>query len=1187
MEKVQFTPDQQNAIDARGGTLLVSAAAGSGKTAVLVERVIRRILDPVSPVDADRLLVVTFTNAAAQEMKSRISSRLEELSRNDPTNLRLTRQVLLMEQASISTIDSFCMNLVRGNFQKLDIPPDFRVMDEKEGTLLKSEALEEVIEECYRQDDGIFTSLVELLSGGRDDSQLFGAVQQLYQFLRSHAFYEQWLAEQLAAYNPEKPASETQWAKILYGSARETAAFCLMEAEEAIRLTQGDEKLEGAYREALEDDAEYCRQLLRLLNGKAEWDAVYHELHTHTFGRFKALRGYESDGTKERVSEIREQIKKQLNSITELFCTDSAGFREDIEDLRPKIQRLFAITLQFGKRFAQRKAERRALDFSDLEHYALDLLYDKVPDGSHKPSELAKELSQRYEEILVDEYQDTNEAQDSIFAALSRDEGNRFMVGDIKQSIYRFRQAMPELFMKKSAEYAPYDGKNFPAKIILGKNFRSRKEIAGAVNQLFGELMHEKTAEIQYGKDQELIPGAEYPVLDGGDVLPEAVLLEIGSEDRDQAEAEYAAERISQMLKKGEKITDHGTLRPVQPKDICILMRSPKGRAEKFLQALEKKGIQGWSDSESGFLTSREVSVAVSLLRAVDNPLLDLPMSAVLLSPVFGFTADELTALRLADRSSPLYRNMMARQEKGEGTLKEKACLELLSQLRKEAAVTDACGLLQKIYDLTDYPSMVQAMPGGETRRANLMLLLDYARQYEAAGYRGLSGFLRFVDSAQEQDDDLAPAVTISEQANVVRIMSVHRSKGLEFPVVFLCGLSRSFNFSDRNSAALLHPQAGFACKRKESQGMGWYTTVPREALRLEIARSSRAEEMRILYVAVTRARERLYLIMSERDVQKELSGALADAQGRSRDEVIFHISRANDFTRWILLALARHNDITAAAEKAGLSLQLDGCSPEEEKRFLVHFEKWEPQKAEEETPQGLRLAVPLGAEALTQRLRTQTAYRYPWMQSTLTPAKLAASEVAQGESTVIFQSRPQFLLEEGLTPAERGQALHKFMQFCNYDAAKENPSAEVKRLVEKAYLTKAEGESIHIKRVAAFFASPLAERIFQAKGRGEVQRELRFLAALGERELGKWRKDIQGGETVTVQGVADCVFFEDGQAVIVDYKTDFVQTPEELIERYSPQLTIYKMILEKSLGYPVKECILYSFGLRQEVRIL
>lgn len=1184
MEKVSFTPDQQNAIGARGGTLLVSAAAGSGKTAVLVERVIQRILDPLSPVDADRLLVVTFTNAAAQEMKSRISSRLEEMSRSDPSNLRLSRQLLLMDQTSISTIDSFCMNLIRGNFQKLDIPPDFRVMDEKEGALLKNEALEEVIEECYRQDDGVFTSLVELLSGGRDDSQLFGAVQQLYQFLRSHAFYEQWLAEQLAAYNPQTSPSETRWAAILYARARDTAAFCLTKAEEALRLCQGDDKLESAYRDALEDDAAYCRHLLDLFGGKPDWDSVYREVRDHAFPRLKALRGYESDGTKERVSELRDNLKKQLGGLEELFCTDSKGFREDIEDLRPKIQRLFEITLKFGRRFSLKKAERRALDFSDLEHYALALLYDTDSEGLHRPSPLAGELSQRYEEILVDEYQDTNEAQDSIFSALAREEGNRFMVGDVKQSIYRFRQAMPELFMEKSAEYTPYDGKTFPAKITLGKNFRSRREITEGVNLLFRELMQEKTAEIQYGKDQELVAGADYPLLEGGNPLPEAVLLEIGDSERDQAEAEYTAEQIARILQRGEKVADHGILRPVQPRDICILMRSPKGRAEKFLQALEKRGIQGWSDSESGFLTSREISVAISLLRAVDNPLLDLPMSAALLSPVFGFTAGELTALRLADKGVPLYRSMTARRESGQGTPKESACLDLLARLRREAAVTDACGLLQKIYDLTDYPSMVQTMPGGETRRANLMLLLDYARQYENAGYRGVSGFLRFVESAQEQDNDLAPAVTISEQANVVRVMSIHRSKGLEFPVVFLCGLSRNFNLSDRNAAALLHPQAGFACKRKDPQGMGWYTTVPREALRLEIARSARAEEMRVLYVAVTRAKERLYLIMAERDIQKELSAALADARGRSGEELAFHISRANSFTRWILLALARHDDILPAADQAGIPL-LAGSG--KERRFLARCDKWEPAPTEESPAQGLELAVPLGAEALTQRLRTQTAYRYPWAQSTLTPTKLAASEVAQGEKLLRFQSRPQFLLEEGLTPAEKGLALHKFMQFCDYAAARENPAAEVKRLVDKAYLTETEGESIRVKRIAAFFASPLAERIFRAMERDQVRRELRFLSALGERELGRWREDIRGGETVTVQGVADCVFFEEGQAVIVDYKTDYVKDPEELIERYSPQLTIYRMILEKSLGYPVKECVLYSFGLGKEIRIL
>ena len=1177
---VQFTPQQLDAIQARGGTVLVNAAAGSGKTAVLVQRVIQRILDEQHPVDADRLLVATFSNAAAQEMKSRIAAQLETLSQQNPHDLRLARQRILMEHSSISTIHAFCLELIRENFQHLDLPVDFRVSDERETALLRLDTISEVVEESYRQEQPEFLALVELLSGGRNDGALFDTILRLYDFLRSHAFYRQWMQRQLAEYDPFKEVSKTRWAEILFSEALRTLRYAQTQLDQAISLAAEDSVMWEAYGPALTQDQEHLHRLSQLVSA-GDWDGLYHRLWEHRFASLKPLRKYEDIRRKERVSQLRGVVKEVIGALQQRICTAAKGFSEDIADLAPKIHCLFEITDTFDRRFSQRKIQRRVVDFSDLEHFALELLYTQLPDGSHQPSALARELSQRYEEILVDEYQDTNEAQDAIFIAISREGNNRFMVGDVKQSIYGFRQAMPELFLQKSESYHPYDGKQFPAKIILGKNFRSREAITAAVNAIFSRLMHRETCQIEYDEQQALVAGASYPLL--GAITPELVILDTGeiTGDKDEAEAAYVAARIAKMLREGQKVTDHGVLRPVRPSDICILLRSPRGRAEKYLQALQREGIEGWSDSESGFLCAREVSVTLSVLRAVDNPLLDLPVGAALLSPIFGFQASELTQLRLSAPGKPLYLAMVQRQSDGTGTQKERDALALLAALRQQAAGEGACGVLQQLYDLTDYPAMVQIMPDGETRHANLMLLLEYAKQYEKAGYRGLSGFLRFVDNMEEQQKDLEPAVTLSEQAEVVRVMSIHRSKGLEFPVVFLSGLFHVFNLSDQNATALLHSRAGFACKRKSADGISWYTTVPREAVQLAIGRTAREEEMRILYVALTRAKERLIMTLAENQPEKAILSAYEDSA--DEDSLRYAVTRSNSFGRWLLLALSRHPDMSGLLSRFSLPV---GATIGNPGTFDIQLQRCpDPQPVQQQPSQSVSTQPD---PALLKQLQQQVSFVYPYLDAVRAPSKLAASQISQqlvsesGENPR-FSTRPQFLTEEGLTPAERGEALHRFMQFCNYSKAAQDPAGEVQRLAAAGFLSQAEAESIPLRRVARFFSSPLAKRIFDAQ---RVHRELRFLAVLGEQELSRWRSDIRGDGVTTVQGVADCVFVEDGQGVIVDYKTDWVTQEEQLLERYRPQLELYRMILEKSLEIPVKECILYSFHLGKAIAV-
>ncbi len=1177
---IAFTPQQQNAIDARGGAVLVSAAAGSGKTAVLVERVVGRILEEEHPIDADKLLVVTFSNAAANEMKGRISARLAQLSEQRPEDARLARQLLLVEQAQISTIHSFCLELLRSSFQQLDLPPDFRIADENEMRILRARAAEEMAEEAYRQGSPVFLSLVELLSNSRSDKGLMDAVMRLYDFVRSHAFYPEWLAKNLAQYHPAGDVAETRWAQVLFAQAEEGLAFALAFLDEALARFAGDAPMEKAYGECFRNNRRDVSALLELAKNR-DWDGFCAGLWGFSFGRLGGLRSYPDEAKKERVTELRQNAKNIVEKLSDQFCANRQGFLEDLEDLAPKVECLFDLALDFDRRLDVLKREKKAVDFSDLEHFALRLLYEG--EGEERaPSSLAKELAARFEEILVDECQDINEAQEQIFAAISRQGKNLFLVGDVKQSIYRFRQAMPELFLAKKNSWAHYDGSTFPAKILLSRNFRSREEITGGVNYLFSQLMSERVGEIAYNREEELIPGASYPP--GENASVEAVLLDVSESELDsaQAEARYVAERIDYMPKTGYKIYRDDKMQPVRPRDICILLRSPKDKAERYIRELAALGVNAWADLQGGYLSSREVSVIVSLLRAIDNPFLDIPLTAVMLSPLFGFTADEAAALRLLQRGGPMYGAV--RLGAAQGNQKAADLLAFLQKYRQLSATLTARELLSALYAETDFLSMVQVMKQGEGRRANLLLLLDYAYRYEGAGYRGLSGFLRFLEDARERDADLEPAASLSENADVVQIMSIHKSKGLQFPIVFLADCCKQFNKTDLNGKTLFHSQGGFACVRRDKAAIRQFTTIPREAVRVELEQGMLSEEMRVLYVALTRAKECLILTMASQNPARLAAGVDSWAKEEGRLSP-FGVLQGKSYGEWLLAALLRHPDAEQARGLLGLPPLGQGEALEEWRQasFKVTLEK---PRFEQQPEQQRQNKIPReGEQELFTLLQNRLEFTYPYAFAVNMPAKLAVSQVAEeqeGQSRRL-KKRPRFLLGEKLNPAEKGSALHKFMQFCDYAAARESPEQELLRLERQGYLLPEERQAVNPERIRRFFEGPLAARIFKAK---QVWRELRFLALMGEEELGRYRQDIRGTDKTTLQGVADCVFLEENGGVIVDYKTDYVTGPEQLLEQYGVQLRLYRQILEKSLGIPVKECVIYSFGLEREITV-
>ena len=1172
----EWTPEQRNAIFARGGSLLVSAAAGSGKTAVLVRRVIERITDPDHPVDADRLLVVTFTKAAAAEMNDRISAEISALLEKDPSNVRLQRQQILLSRAKIGTIDSFCSDLVRENFFKLGVSPDFRILDDGEMAVLRAEAVSDTLDEFYARADPSFFSFVEEFSSGRDDARVAATVDLLYDFVRSHPFPRRWLGEKAALYDRKGPAGESVWGKAILASAAEAADYAASVARNALASVAGDEQLSAAYSDAFRSD---LASLLSFREAAAagDWDLCARRC-AFEFQKLRPVRGRGDDPLKNAASDARKEIKAVAGKIASLFTGSQAQWDAELGRLAPHVRMLFRVTERFGEVLAQKKAERRAADFGDLEHWALRLLVRETAGGFERTPDAA-ELSARFEEIMVDEYQDTNEAQDMIFRALSRDETNLFLVGDVKQSIYRFRQAMPQIFLRRRAALPPYDPekKNFPACVVLGRNFRSRSGVTGAVNFVFRQLMSRRAGELDYTGEEELVPGASYPPstepaasleiidLSGTDLKKDSDMI--------RAESRRIAERIYSMTDGSFFVSDRGKRRPAVYRDFCILLRSANRTAHEYARELSALGIPAWADTAGGFFAASEVGVAVSLLQAVDNPMQDIPLLAVMMSPVYGFTPDEMAEIRLHARSGRLYPAVAAAAR--DGSRRAADFLAELETFRTLAATMPSDRLIRALYDRTGLPDLVQAMPNGELRLANLRLLLSYAKKYESSGYNGLSGFIRFIGRLKKSRTDLSAASTISETANVVRIMSIHHSKGLEFPVCILAGCSRGFH--RERSDVLLHPELGPGIRLKDPATGARCSTAVREAVALELERDGMSEELRVLYVAMTRAKEKLVMMTTLNDAAKTLRTLASRLTPEPRIQP-YVVRGASSISDWLLLCALRHPDAGALRDLAGVS-QAAAVPAEEpcEFRIVRPRPEGEPERAAERLPEAE--ADP----ALLGRLERDLDFAYPYAGLNGVCAKVAASELAAGKFAARYAAtaRPAFLGESGLTPAERGTALHAFLQFADYRAAAERPETELARLEREGFLTPQQARAVDLAAVRRFFDSPIARRILSSP---RMEREYRFSVEIPAGEIRAGLTGALAAEPVILQGAADCVFEEGGDLVIVDYKTDRERDPAALWARYREQLGWYRRALELCTGKKVRQCLLYSFSIGGEI---
>ena len=1184
---------QLEAITKRGCNILVAAAAGSGKTSVLVERIIRRLLDEEAPLDVDRLLVVTFTSAAAAEMRERIGAALQEKLQQSGASPQIERQLALLGSSSISTLHGFCQSVIRQHFHLLDLDPAFRVGSEAEMALLRQDALEELCADKYEAGDESFLQLVEHYGGERDDAQLYELVLGLYEFSRSHAWPEKWLAALPCAFDVSGCAGvdDTPWGGLL----REKMKLELSALIEATVSLAGEAHLPEEYVRTLETDAE-------MLGGLAErfasWNEAEQGLKEVSFARLKSVKDAD-EAAKKAVQNQRKRCKDKIDEWkSQFFARSQQELLSDLTLVAPQVAALTALVQDFADLFASLKRERSLVDFSDLEHLCLAVLRDaKAVPGNDLPSPAALLLQEKYAEVMVDEYQDTNGVQEAILQLLlRRDAPNLFAVGDVKQSIYRFRLAEPELFLDK---YRTYPQSTDACRIDLAQNFRSRDGILAAVNQVFAQVLTPAVTELEYGPEEQLNPGASYPEPPGlGLAGPvEVLLLEKTPEASDDEEGESGfvlearaiAKRILQLMAEERWVFDKDskTYRPLAWRDIVILLRSVRGKVETLEEVLQEAGIPLYADQPGGYFAETEVRVMLALLSCIDNPRQDIALAAALRSPLFAFNDAELAAIRLEKSQDDLWAAFLAAGEKDDELgLKIRAAKERFAAWRDLARRQGVPDLIWQIFRDTGYYDFVAGMPGGALRQANLRALYDRARQYEATNFRGLFRFLRFIERMQEGGGDLAVARTLGESEDVVRVMSIHKSKGLEFPVVIVADLGKAFNLGDARQAVLRHKKLGLGPYVTQPELRYRYPNLARLAIAHKLVLETKAEELRILYVAMTRAREKLIMTGAVKKLADRLD--VWSRQGRQPGLLLSAgvLAGANCFMDWLGPVLSRRcASLKPFADQHWQLLLPDSAA------------KTETEAAT--TAKDYLAALKEGAEMLPGGFAAEVAaaleWTYPQAEVVDKPAKLSVTEIkrrfdseaAEGAKKLFAQpsaaKRPAFIRAvRKMTPVEYGILMHGVMQ--NLQLAKKLDrsaiEAQVREMKERQLLSEEQLVTLDLDGVAAFFAAPLGRRMLEAP---RVERELPFSVVLPAKRF--YPELTDGEETIFVQGVVDALLVEEDGLVLIDYKTDHGLGGDALRDKYALQLSLYAEAIAGILRRPVKETYVYSFAGREVVR--
>ncbi len=1232
MSEVKWTKEQQDAIYEKGKNILVAAAAGSGKTAVLVERIINKILN--EKVDIDKLLVVTFTNAAASEMKQRVLDAIYKKLDEDPNNENLQKQILLLNKASICTIDSFCLEVVRNNFFELEnVSPNFRIADTTEIDILEQETLDELFERKYDEENEDFLKLIHTYTSYKDDAPLKELILKIFKSIGSMPFPSKWLNDHIEMFNLkdclDNDFSETKWGKILLEDIEEELIDDIKVLENLKEKARKYEELEKAYIQ-IENDIDMLKCLKSNLNN---WDDTFTYFTDNKFGKWPTIKT--TNPAKDEIKTIRDNVKKKCNSkLDKILLSDSKQSNLDIYDMYETLVKLKNIINEFDGEFLKKKQEKNIVDFSDIEHFALNILLKFDENGNLQKTDVAKMYSEKFEEIAIDEYQDSNLVQEYIMNAISKG-NNIFMVGDVKQSIYKFRQAMPELFLSKYNSFAKKDedkkdDKNDKdLKIQLFKNFRSRENILDFTNLIFQNIMSEKLGDVEYNEEEYLNLGAKDYKKTNQNLNTEILLVNLkqveqensddngdeenqtfddASEERYEdieIEAKLVANKIKELIDTKFQVYDRKKekFRDIKYSDIAILLRSTKDKANVFEQEILNKGMPVFSDTSQEYLDSIEIQTIISLLKIIDNPIQDIPLVTVMRSNIGKFTDEELVKIRLNDKYDDFYTCMKKSLINVDDELKTKIqkFFDNLAMWRKEQEYLSLDELIWKIYSDTGYYNYVGLMPNGILRQANLKSLFEKAKQFEMASFKGLYNFINFIDKLKLGSGDLGSAKLIGENDDVVRIMSIHKSKGLEFPVVFVSNVGKQFNTQDlKTNQILLHTDIGIGMKYINHDMQVEYDTNAKTAVKNKLEIENISEEMRVLYVALTRAKEKLYITSVCKDYDKQLDKLLNQSNIYDKEtDKINHIliKKCKSYLDWILLVNCYEQDSFAKIANINILSKKDVLDNVEDENI-------------EENNIIDKLNNIMPNEKDMEELKKQIEFKYQHKISTITKTKTSVSEIKRkfqenilnnedeienenpnqsvGEEKISNSNliKPKFLNEEDvkLTGAQKGTLIHMCMQ--RLDPKKDYDSETINQMIEdmvkKNIISPKEKEAINQRKILKFLQSNIWKQMKEAK---QVYKEKPFYIEINANE-------IQEGNTedkVLVQGIIDLYFInKEDELILVDYKTDYVEEgkEQELIDKYKKQLELYKIALEDSLDKKVKETYIYSVYLGVEIPI-
>ncbi|HDF5662484.1 TPA: helicase-exonuclease AddAB subunit AddA [Clostridioides difficile] len=1273
MSSPKWTKEQLEVIESRECNLLVAAAAGSGKTAVLVERIIQMITSRENPIDIDKLLVVTFTNAAASEMRERIGDAIGKALDENPENKHLQNQLVLLNKSSITTIHSFCLDVIKSNFHRINLDPNFRIGDQTECAILKQEAIEEVFEDLYEERDEGFLNLVESYAERGGDKEVQDIILGIYSFAMASPEPKKWLIDSAERFNIDEnfDFSQSIWARAILDTVKiEINGLCL-NMERALKEVESIEELE-TFAEKLSVEYKKIADISQACN--KSWDEAYKKMASMSFENYvKGVKRISKDApsyikeSKEKAKTIRDKTKKSLESIVSAtFNKDNDSIREEIKYLYNIVKPISSVVLRFEEEYSKKKREKGIIDFNDIEHFALNILTDVDEKGNIVPSDIAVGYRNKFYEIFIDEYQDSNLVQEVLLKAVANTETpNRFMVGDVKQSIYRFRQAKPELFLQKYNNYNDKKGSSH-RKIMLYKNFRSREEVVDAVNYIFENIMNENIGEIEYTEKERLNLGANFNVdtdeksIIGGateihliqkdnklddDIIndkddrinnKEDEIEEEEKLDNIQLEARMVGNIIKDLMKVNEdgkiqKVYDKGIdgYRPVEFRDIVILLRATSAWAPVFADELMNMDIPTYADVGVGYFDTIEIKTILSLLQIIDNPMQDIPLISVLKSPIFGFTPEDLIDIRVQSKDKIFYEVLKSTAEydgftdsqnenesefipSEECINKSKDFLIKLKEFKEKSMYMSTDEFIWYLYTRTGYYAYVGALPGGSQRQANLKVLFERAKQFEETSLKGIFNFVNFIEKLKKSSSDMGSAKTLGENANVVRIMSIHKSKGLEFPVVICSAMGKNFNTQDFKKSILYHHNLGYGPQFVDYERRISFPSIAKEALKSKINIENLSEEMRVLYVAFTRAKEKLIITGSTRNIQdsiKRWSNGIESLDTISQYEIL----KGKNFLDWIMPCVLRHRDLSNLLEEVGLDAVFN----------VEHNSKWYGklwnkndilvEKKSDEEKESIeeileKIDVDNPDSDYYSEIEEKLNYIYPYEFSTRKPATISVTEIKKIQNNyeeelinTIFEQKvilkkPLFIQNEEerekISGTERGTIVHLVMEVLDLKnvSSVNDIKSQIRGFVSKGIITEKQASIVNPYKIYKFFASNIGKRMLNAE---IINREKSIYAQVNMKDIYIYEKLINNddkklydNESVMLRGIVDAYFEEDNQIVLVDYKTDFVneENINQIIEKYKKQLDLYADIIETLTGKSVKEKCIYLFGVDEAV---